>query len=57
MVCLLVTVGILCICMPVKVQASERHLTGDTEVSTVINPAGTATTPEEEGQLNTLCYR
>ena len=53
MVCLLVTVGILCICMPVKVQASERHLTGDTEVSTVINPAGTATTPEEVGQLNT----
>ena len=46
MVCLLVTVGILCICTPVKVQASERHLTGDTEVSTVINPAGTATTPE-----------
>ena len=45
MVCLLVTVGILCICTPVKVQASERHLTGDTEVSTVINPAGTATTP------------
>lgn len=34
-------------------QASERHLTGDTEVSTVINPAGTATTPEEVGQLNT----
>ena len=28
-------------------------LTGDTEVSTVINPAGTATTPEEVGQLNT----
>ena len=53
MVCLLVTVGILCICMPVKVQASERHLTGDTEVSTVINPAGTATTREEVGQLNT----
>ena len=53
MVCLLVTVGILCICTPVKVQASERHLTGDTEVSTVINPAGTATTPEEVGQLNT----
>ena len=53
MVCLLVTVGILCICTPIKAQASERHLTGDTEVSTVINPAGTATTREEVGQLNT----
>ena len=53
MVCLLVTVGILCICTPVKVHATERHLTGDTEVSTVINPAGTATTPEEVGSLNT----
>ena len=51
MVCLLVTVGILCICTPVKVHATERHLTGDTEVSTVINPA--ATTPEEVGSLNT----
>ena len=53
MVCLLVTVGILCICVPIKAQASERHLTGDTEVSTVINPAGTATTHEEVGSLNT----
>ena len=53
MVCLLVTVGILCICTPIKAQASERHLTGDTEVSTVINPAGTATTHEEVGSLNT----
>ena len=40
-------------CTPVKAQASERHLTGDTEVSTVINPAGTATTHEEVGSLNT----
>ena len=34
MVCLLVTVGILCICVPIKAQASERHLTGDTELNT-----------------------
>ena len=45
--------------MTITAETAERsfptaaHLTGDTEVSTVINPAGTATTPEEVGQLNT----
>jgi flagellar biosynthetic protein FliP len=37
------------------VYASEdRVLTGDTSVSTVINPAGTADTPEELNELNTV---
>jgi flagellar biosynthetic protein FliP len=59
LVCLLVTVGILCIHkgLPtgMTVYASEdRVLTGDTSVSTVINPAGTADTPEELNELNTV---
>ena len=52
-ICLLVTVGILCICVSHPVQASESHLTGETDISTVINPAGTADTHEEMYQLNT----
>ncbi len=52
-ICLLVTVGILCILNPVSVQAAENHLTGDTDVSTVINQPGTAQTPEELNTLNT----
>lgn len=52
-ICLLVTVGILCILKPISVQAAEQHLTGDTEVSTVLNPPGTAQTPEELNTLNT----
>ncbi len=52
-VCLLVTVGILCIFQPISVYASEHHLTGDTELSTVINPPGTAQTPKELNTLNT----
>ena len=52
MICLLVTVGILCIHMPVTVQASEHH-TGDTEVTTVVGAPGEADTPEELNQLNT----
>lgn len=52
-ICLLVTVGILCILKPISVQATENHLTGDTDVSTVINPPGTAQTPEELNTLNT----
>lgn len=51
-ICLLVTVGILCIHMPIKAHASQQ-LTGDTDISTVINPAGTAQTHEEMNQLNT----
>ncbi len=51
-ICLLVTVGILCIHMPIITQATELQ-TGDTQVSTIINPAGTAQTHEEMNQLNT----
>lgn len=59
LVCLLVTVGILCIHkgLPtgMTVYASEdRVLTGETSVSTVIDPAGTAETPEELNKLNTV---
>ncbi len=52
-ICLLVTVGILCIQNPLKVQASGQHLTGDSEISTIIDPPGTYTTPEEQHRLNT----
>lgn len=52
-ICLLVTVGILCIQNSITVQASENHLTGDTEISTVIDPPGTYNTPEDLYRLNT----
>ena len=54
MICLLVTVGILCIQNSMTVQASGGgHLTGDSEISTVIDPPGTYNTPEELNRLNT----
>ena len=52
-ICLLVTVGILCISKPIHAGATGQHLTGDTEQSTVIDPPGTAQTPEELNKLNT----
>ena len=52
-ICLLVTVGILCILNSITANASERHLTGDSEISTVIDPAGTYTPPEDLFRLNT----
>lgn len=52
-ICLLVTVGILCIQRDMTVHAAERHLTGETDVSTVIDPPGTAQTPQELNKLNT----
>lgn len=52
-ICLLITVGILCIHAPITVHAAESHLTGDTDISTVINPPGTAQTPQELNTLNT----
>lgn len=52
-ICLLITVGILCIHKPVTVHAAERHVTGETDVSTVIEPPGTAQTPQELNKLNT----
>ncbi len=55
LICLLVTVGILCIHKGMVVQAAQNGgLTGDTTQSTVIHPAGTAQTPEELNELNTV---
>ncbi len=54
MICLLVTVGILCIQNSMKVFAVEdRDLTGSQETRTYIDPPGTATTPGEEREVNT----
>ena len=52
MVCLLITVGILCIQSSLPVFATELN-TGDTDTSTFLNPPGTAETPEELNTLNT----
>lgn len=52
-ICLLVTVGILCVLRSVPVYASESHLTGETAISTVRNPAGSAETPEDLMDINT----
>ena len=52
-ICLLVTVGILCILNSITVYASDRHLTGDSEISTVIDPPGTYDTSEDLNRLNT----
>lgn len=53
-ICLLVTVGILCITRDISVHAAEQQLqTGETVESTVIEPPGTAQTPEELNTLNT----
>ncbi len=51
-ICLLVTVGILCIQNSMIVQASG-NLTGDSQQSTVLNPPGTSNTPEDLNSLNT----
>ena len=52
-VCLLVTVGILCMCKSIPTMAASVNRTGETDTSTILNPAGTAQTPEELKQLNT----
>lgn len=52
MICLLVTVGILCITEVIPVQASQLT-TGDTIEQTYIEEPGTAQTPEELNKLNT----
>lgn len=51
-ICLLVTVGILCIQNPMIVQASG-NLTGDSEHSTILNPPGASNTPDDLNGLNT----
>ncbi|MCM1063526.1 MAG: flagellar type III secretion system pore protein FliP [Eubacterium sp.] len=54
MICLLITVGILCIQNSMAVFAIEdRDLTGSEENRTYIDPPGTAETPEEVAGLNT----
>lgn len=58
-VCLLLAVGILCVHkdMPwnMVVHASnDRQLTGDTRVSTTLEPAGTAETPDDLNKINTV---
>lgn len=54
-ICLLVTVGILCIQNPVRAHAVQGGdlQTGDTSTSTIINPPGTQNTPEDLNSLNT----
>ena len=52
-ICLLVTVGILCFQNAVTVHATGNYQTGDTRISTVIDPPGTYNTPEELNRLNT----
>ena len=52
MICLLITVGILCIQSSLPVFATEQN-TGDTDTSTFLDPPGTADTPEELNTLNT----
>ncbi len=52
-ICLLITVGILCIQNSMVVRAAEERRTGDTEVSTFIDPPGTAQQPGEENAVNT----
>lgn len=59
LICLLITVGILCIHKDIPLgmvayAAENGGLTGETTQSTIINPAGTAQTPEELNQLNTV---
>ncbi len=57
-VCLLLLVGILCICTKIPVHATgtvdigERHLTGTTEERTNINKPGDSSDAEELGELN-----
>ena len=58
-ICLLVTVGILCISTPfsMRIYAAEEvdvehHLTGESEESTNIDNPGTAETPEDLADLN-----
>lgn len=51
-ICLLVTVGILCILPAQKVRAASGGLTGQTESTTVIDEPGTAEDPEDLSELN-----
>lgn len=55
LICLLLTVGIFCMCAPLRVQASEfsdSHLTGTSDSSTTVREPGSAESPEELAELN-----
>lgn len=51
LMCLLITVGILCIRVSLPVSATESNLTGNTN-STLIDEPGSAETPEELADMN-----
>ena len=53
LICLLVTVGILCIHGKMVAEAAEELSTGDIGISTVIDPPATAQSPLEENPVNT----
>ena len=52
LICLLLTVGILCIHIPITVHAMEDPTTGDTDDPTIWYGAGEIQTPEELEELN-----
>ncbi|MCM1375631.1 MAG: flagellar type III secretion system pore protein FliP [Muribaculum sp.] len=52
LICLLITVGILCIHIPLTVFATEDQTTGSTDETTIRYGAGEIQTPEELEELN-----
>lgn len=52
LICLLITVGILCIHVPLTVFATEDQTTGSTDQTTIRYGAGEIQTPEELEELN-----
>ncbi|MCM1189529.1 MAG: flagellar type III secretion system pore protein FliP [bacterium] len=53
LICLLVTVGILCVQSSITAQASGTQQTGDTHTSTVLSPSGSSQSPDDLMQFNT----
>ena len=53
LICLLVTVGILCVQSSITAHASGTQQTGDTHTSTVQNPSGSSQSPDDLMQFNT----
>ena len=54
-ICLLITVGIFCMqnSLTVSAASDDRHLTGETDTSTALEPPGSSNTPEDLNRLNT----
>ena len=55
MVCLLISVGILCIISPIRAGATDletNHLTGQNQTGTVVNEPGTAQDSDDLDKLN-----